>query len=316
MLPFSDSPRGSAWWLLILSLGGFGLAGCNTMNGGMNNQVGQSYYKQGNYAAARDQFTRASADDPFNPDYYHNLACAMRKQGDRTNAEAMYRQAISVDPGHQPSYHQLATLLREQERHKEAYDLVKAWSDQQPYSDEAHVELAWISREMGDLSGAETSLVQALKINPRNDIASAQLGHVYQDMQQHDKAIAMYQRSLQANWYQPEVQSRLTTLQRENPGAGRDPMLAMMGVSTSTPPTSRYAAAPGMQLSQQYPMPMHSSAPAWAVYGPRAMAIQPAPQWNAARAATDPAHAESKTAAGPAPAPESATSEAPVGKPK
>src|SRR4051812_11881305 len=81
------------------------LAGCNSMNGGINNSVGTSNYRQGNYTTAADEFQRAAADDPWNADYIHNLAAAQKRQGNVAAAESTYRRAIETDPGHQPSYH-------------------------------------------------------------------------------------------------------------------------------------------------------------------------------------------------------------------
>ncbi len=205
-----------------LALGGalLILAGCNTMNGGFNNQVGTTFYRQGNYTVARDEFQRAVANNPYNADYLHNLATAMKRQGDFAGAERTYRQAIDFDPGHQPSYHGLALLLKEQGRTDEAVALLDGWIDQQPYSAEPFIEMAWLKREMGDLAGTEQLLLTALRIKPNDYVATAQLGQLYQDTNQPDRAIAMYRRSLYSHWYQPEVQSRVAQLQRQyRPGA-------------------------------------------------------------------------------------------------
>src|SRR5438874_2348271 len=109
---------------LILAGTAWICSGCNTMNGGFNNHVGTSFYRQGNHTMARDEFQRAVANDPWNADYLHNLATAIKRQGEIVGAERTYREALAIDPGHQPSYHGLALLMNEQGRKSEADDLL------------------------------------------------------------------------------------------------------------------------------------------------------------------------------------------------
>lgn len=150
-------------------------AGCNSMSGRMNNDIGQMYYRGGNYAMAKGEFQRAVANDPWNADYMHNLAMSMRRSGDTAGAEQMLQKALVQDPAHQPSYHGLALIMKEQGRTTEAQNLLSGWVAQQPYMPQAHVEMAWLQRETGDLAGAQNSLQQALKIKPNDPVATAHL---------------------------------------------------------------------------------------------------------------------------------------------
>jgi Tfp pilus assembly protein PilF len=228
-------------------------AGCNVMNGGFNNHVGTSFYRQGNYTMARDEFQRAAANDPVNADYVHNMAAAMKRQGDIAGSERTYRQAIALDPGHQPSYHGLALFLKEQGRTDEAADLLQGWVDQQPYSSEPYIELAWLKREIGDLAGSEQLLLSALRVKPNDYVATAQLGQLYQDTNQPERAIAMYRRSLYTRWNQPEVQSRIAQLQQSAQGS-----YATVPVYTPTRPAHAHygspapTVAPGAQIAPDY----------------------------------------------------------------
>lgn len=221
------------------------LSGCNVMHSGMNNQMGMSLYKQGNYTAARGEFQRAVANDPWNADYLHNLAAAQKRQGDIAAAEQTYRKALNVDPAHQPSYHGLAMLMKENGRTTEAVEMMQGWVEQQPYLAEPYIESAWLKRETGDIAGSEQLLLQALRIKPNDHVATAQLGQLYQDTNQPDRAVAMYRRSLYTNWYQPQVQSRMAQLQRPQ-GYGYGP------------PMPAYASQPGVPVYQNaYAVPQN-----------------------------------------------------------
>jgi Tfp pilus assembly protein PilF len=236
------SHRIAGLWLAMLLVAG--LCGCNTMNGQLNNQVGMWNYRQGNYVAAREEFMRATADDPQNPSFAYNLASAMKKQGDVVTAEQTYIRALHNDPSHQPSYHGLAELMNEQGRRAEAMQLVSSWAEARPRDAGAQIELAWIQRENGDLNAAEQSLHRALAAHPNDSIATAQLGQIYQETGQTDRASAMYRRSLQADWLQPQVQSRLASLRGPNSFSASPPTMFAANFGTSSTAAIPFPANP------------------------------------------------------------------------
>jgi tetratricopeptide (TPR) repeat protein len=218
------------------------LAGCNPMASWTNNQSGKAFYRAGRYAEAREEFRRASADSPRNPDYIHNYATASRRAGDHGAAEQAYRQALLLDPGHQPSYHGLAVTFKETGRTDEAQSLLASWAATQPYSEKPYIEMAWLQREMGDLTGAERSLAQALQIRPGHPLALANLGQVYEETARPQLALAAYQRSLGIDWNQPQVATRVARIRNSGSAMGGSVIAAAPGAPV-------VAVAPGTPLA-------------------------------------------------------------------
>lgn len=226
------------------------ISGCYSLNGYVMNASGQSYYSQGNYSLAAQEFQTALQSSPTNPDYMTNLAKARQKMGDARTAEQLYRQALAVDPSHQPSYHGLSEILVQQNRSQEALRLLNTWAATQPYIAESHLELAWLQRELGQPDAAAQSLQMALQANPNHATALAHLGQYYQDRGQPAQAVAMFQRSLQADWNQPEVHSRMASAADS---AGANHPMGEVAMARGVHPHMVAGVQPG--LNSGYPMP-------------------------------------------------------------
>jgi Tfp pilus assembly protein PilF len=201
---------------LVLAVAVVGTCGCNSMSGHANNQIGMWNYRQGNYAAARVEFSRAVADDPLNASFAYNLACTVKHQGDPAGAEQNYLRAVQLDSNYQPAYHGLALLMNEEGRRLESLQLISTWAATHPHHPGAQIELAWIERQNGDNLASEQALYRALALDPGNPVATAQLGQLYQETGQNERALAMYERSMRGNWMQPDVQSRMASLRNSS----------------------------------------------------------------------------------------------------
>jgi tetratricopeptide (TPR) repeat protein len=246
------------------------------MNGYVMNASGHGYYDKGNYAMAAREFQTALSSSPTNPDYMANLARARMKMGDNQAAEQLYRQALTVAPSHQPSYHGLSDLMLAQGRGHESLKLLNTWAATQPYTAEPHVELAWMQREMGQPDAAARSLQAALQVNPNHSTALAHLGQYYQDSGQATQAVTLYQKSLRADWNQPEVHSRLASAAEvAGPAHSMSRTAMARGVHPQSLPRQQLAFGPPGPASQ-FPGGPAMAQPHMA-YQPQMMAQQPLP---------------------------------------
>ena len=197
--------------LLWIVLAG-SLVGCGSMSASMMNASGRGYYDSGNFAAARQEFARAVADDPENAHYAYNLARSLQGEGQHQAAEHQFRRAIALDPRHQPAYHHLASLMTDQGRSGEAMQILQHWAGSQPFVAESHLEVAALSNRLGDYTTAEQSLQQALQVKPGHPKALAHLGDVYQKTGRAQEAVSAYAQSLKMDPSQVALQSRIASL--------------------------------------------------------------------------------------------------------
>ena len=220
-------------------------SGCNFMSQGQNVE-GVRLYQQGNYQAAAQKFQEAIQRDPGNADGYYNLASTYhrlgnlnRQQADLQQAETLYNQCLDHDANHQDCYRGLAVLLVETNRSDKAVTLLRGWSDQSPTLAAPKIQLARVYEEFGNPEQAKNHLREALVLAPDDPRALAALGKLHEQSGNAAQALAVYQRSLAKNQFQPLVAQRVASLQAATVGAGQ----------TITPPGgTRVVTTPGGTL--------------------------------------------------------------------
>jgi tetratricopeptide (TPR) repeat protein len=209
-------------WLCLTGLF-LGLAGCGSISAQGRNSEGVALFQQARYPEAMKEFQEATYDDPTNADSYYNLAATYHRTGrlehrqaDLDQAETYYNLCLDRNGNHTECYRGLAVLLAEQGRRDEAFRLLEGWAQREPQLADAKIELARINDEFGNRQAAKGYLIEALASQPDNPRALTALGKIREDSGDKTQAVANYQRSL---WYdnrQPQVASRLNTIQAGN----------------------------------------------------------------------------------------------------
>jgi len=215
-------------WMLVLA--GLSLpvaTGCGSMAAQSRNAQGVRFYEQGRYQESIGQFEQAVSSDPKNADGYYNLAEVYHRSGvanqDHSHlaqAEYYYNQCLDRDENHRQCYRGLAVLLVEQERSEEAFRLIEGWVDRNPAAADPKIELARLFEEFGDRQAAKEHLIEALSADPQNACALAALGKLREQMGEYELALNNYQQSLWHDRFQPEVATRVATLQSRLPATG------------------------------------------------------------------------------------------------
>jgi len=194
--------------------------GCGGFAAQGRNSEGVRLFQQAKYQEALKQFQEATYSDPNNADSYYNLAATYHRMGhlehrqaDLDQAETYYNLCLDRNANHTDCYRGLAVLLTQQGRNEEAFRLVQGWTDRQPGLADAKVELARLNEEFGNRQVAKEHLIEALAVQPDNPRALTALGKIREDAGDKAQALANYQRSLQYDNRQPQVASRVTSLQ-------------------------------------------------------------------------------------------------------
>jgi Tfp pilus assembly protein PilF len=185
------------------------------------NLDGVRLYQQGNFDLALQRFQQALETYPDSPDAYYNLARTMHSKATATRdpeaydqAETLYNQCLDVSENHVECYRALAVMLVETGRSDRAFKLIENWARKNTTSAEPRVELARLYEEFGDTETAKVHLNEALEIDPHDHRAWVALGRIRDDEGEVEQALANYQRALQLNPLQPNVASRIASLNR------------------------------------------------------------------------------------------------------
>ena len=195
--------------------------GCGVMADSHNVQ-GKKLFQSGQYDRAVASFQQALSQDAGNADacynlasVYHHLGIATRDTSMLTQAETLYNECLNRDPNHVDCHRALAVLLVQDDRKDSAFTLLRRWAAANPLSPEPKLELARLYREFGDNQTATELIAEAIKQDPRNVRAHRAMGQIREEQGQLASALDSYQRALQANNMQADLQTKVASLQQQ-----------------------------------------------------------------------------------------------------
>lgn len=182
------------------------------------NEDGVYLYQQGSYAGARDTFRAALALQPGDPNLLFNLAQCHDRLGQTAVAEQLYQDCLRRAPNHPECRHALTLLLVNSGRRADAARMVDDWLAHQPKRAAPYTEDGWLRAQSGDLLNARGRFQQALLLDAHNTFALNELAKLYETMHYPDRAVVLYERSLEIDPHQPDVFQHVSLLRSQDVG--------------------------------------------------------------------------------------------------
>ena len=213
--------------------------GCASQN---QTSEGIRYYGQAQYDAAMIAFQSALKSKPNDPNTLYNIAATYHQSakasllsGQTAAAQHHYELAaqyyqlcLTQNPNHADAYRGFASLYMDCQNGEAAYQLLNGWCQTNPVSIEPKIELARYYQEFaqictiqGDtdaaqncLNATEQLLQQVLAIEPTNFRALRAAGYLKEQRGDIAGAVFEYQRSLQSNPKQKDIEERVAALMK------------------------------------------------------------------------------------------------------
>jgi len=179
------------------------------------NADGLYLYNKGDFRDARDEFAAALEMAPEDVSLRYNLAQSCEALGDLAKAEKLYNECLTHDFNNADCRQALCVLLVRQGRRAEAARMVEAWLMREPKRADAYALDGWLWHQAGDLPRAQARLQQALQFDANNTRALTELALLYEEMRRPDRALVLYEHSLDVQAEQPGVVDRVNRLKAQ-----------------------------------------------------------------------------------------------------
>ncbi len=161
-----------------------------------HNSVAIVLKAQGQYAAAVEQYRKALALKPNQPEVMSNLGNALKESGSTEEAIACYQDAIALNPNYAEAHNNLGISYKDQGKLDEAIQSYQTALRLKPNYVEAHHNLGIIWRMQGKLDLAIDYFRQAIALKPSYVEAHTSLGSTLHQQGKLDEAIAAFKHLL------------------------------------------------------------------------------------------------------------------------
>ncbi len=187
-------------WVMVLASVAAGCASTDDQRLRDYNDDGVHLFERGAYKDAGESFQAALALKPGDANLLYNLGQCQDRLGQAGAAEKTYRECLHQAPGHADCLHALDALLVRQQRRPETNQLVDDWLRREPRSAAAYAEYGWLCAWDKDYPKALSACQHAYELDSHDVHALNELGKLYESLNRSDRALEMYERSLE---YQP-----------------------------------------------------------------------------------------------------------------
>lgn len=144
-------------------------------------ELAQIYIKENRYTEALNELEMAKAADKCDPEIYNLFGLAYMGKHEYSKAEEYLNNATQLDPNFSEAYNNLGSLKMLQGKYKEAIEYFNKALENPYYVNSfiARTNLGWAYYQLKDKDKAISTLLEALRENPRYPKTLIYLGLIY-----------------------------------------------------------------------------------------------------------------------------------------
>jgi glycosyltransferase involved in cell wall biosynthesis/Flp pilus assembly protein TadD len=221
-----------------------------------HNDLGVLHYESGNMEAARAHYEKAAGLQPENDTFQKNLAdFYLAVMGDPARALSTYIQVLKLNPQDVEAMLSCGQICMRLGKKDDAKDLIHTALEIEPWNENARKLLLQLDQasgnpeagdvdlyagartkaSQGDLPGAIADLNQYVSAAPEDANAHNDLGVLYYESGEKDKAVASYERAVQLAPEDPTYRKNLADIYLMEQGRIQEAMKLYLGVMEENP---------------------------------------------------------------------------------